>query len=125
MQHARRLVAEPLDVGHDRVDVLDLLGVGVGVVEAQVAQPAEVLCDAEVDGDRLRVADVKVAVRLRWEARLHTPAVRLRSVVARHGVTDEVGRGNGLCHGGKLAQATVGSGGCPGFRSSWRCRGPR
>ena len=99
MQHARRLVAEPLDVGHDRVDVLDLLGVGVGVVEAQVAQPAEVLCDAEVDGDRLRVADVEVAVRLRWEASLHTPAVRLLVVVARHGVTDEVGRGNGLCHG--------------------------
>ncbi len=105
VQHGSRLVPEPLDVRDDRVDVLDVLGVRVGVVETQVAQPAEVLGDAEVDRDGLRVADVEVAIGLRWEPRLHPTAVRPLLVVARHGVTDEVGRGNGLSHRGKTSAA--------------------
>ncbi len=105
MEHALRLVAEPLDVGHDRIDVLDLLGVGVGVVEAKVAHATEVARDAEDDGDRLRVADVQVAVGLRWEPCLHTPAVRLLLVVAHDSVTDGISCGNGFGHRGKLAQS--------------------
>ena len=60
--------AEPADVLLDRVDVLLLLLGRVGVVEAQVAMAAELLRDAEVERDRLRVADVEVAVRLGREA---------------------------------------------------------
>ena len=52
----------------DRVDVLLLLLDRVGVVEAQVAAPAELLRDPEVERDRLGVADVEVAVRLGREA---------------------------------------------------------
>ena len=60
--------AEPADV---RLDVLgELVGLlaGVRVVEAQVALAAELLRHAEVDADRLGVADVEVAVGLRREA---------------------------------------------------------
>ena len=38
---------------------------GVGVVEAQVAEAAEFLGEAEVEADGLGVADVQVAVGLR------------------------------------------------------------
>ena len=55
--------AEPADVGLDRVDVLLLLLDRVRVVEAEVAAAAELAGDAEVEADRLRVADVQVAVR--------------------------------------------------------------
>ncbi len=60
--------AQPADVGLDGVDVLLLLLDRVGVVEAQVAASAELPGDAEVEADRLGVADVEVAVGLRREA---------------------------------------------------------
>ena len=59
---------QPADVGHDRVDVLLLLLGRVRVVEPEVAGAAELAGDAEVEGDRLRVPDVEVAVRLGREA---------------------------------------------------------
>ena len=57
--------AKPLHIALDRVDVFLLFLGGVGVVEAQMAAAAELLRDAEVEADRLRVADVQIAVRLR------------------------------------------------------------
>ena len=71
--------AEPADVGLDRLDVLDVLVDRVRVVEAQVAGAAEVLRDAEVEADRLGVADVQVAVGLGRETRGDTAARACRS----------------------------------------------
>ena len=59
---------EPAHVRLDGVDVLLLFLRGVRVVEAQVAAAAELARNAEVEADRLRVADVQVAVRLGREA---------------------------------------------------------
>ena len=59
---------QPAHVRLDGVDVLLLLLDGVRVVEAQVAAAAELARDAEVEADRLGVADVQVAVRLGREA---------------------------------------------------------
>ena len=63
--------AEPAHVGLDRVDIFLLLLGRVGVVEAQAAMPAEFLRDAEIQADRLGVADMEIAVRLGREARDH------------------------------------------------------
>src|SRR5512146_1586531 len=62
------LEPEPADVPLDRVDVLLLLLLRVGVVEAEVAATPELLGDPEVEADRLGVTDVQVAVRLGREA---------------------------------------------------------
>src|SRR5581483_6600269 len=74
----------------------------VAVVEAQVALAAEVARDAEVEADRLRVADVRVAVGLRREPRHHARVATARQIRA-HDLADEVvGRGGGargLAHG--------------------------
>ena len=59
---------QPPDVGLDGIDVLLLFLAGVRVVEAQVAAAAELPSDAEVEADRLRVADMEVAVGLGGEA---------------------------------------------------------
>ncbi len=67
--------AEPADVLLNRVDVLDVFLRRVGVVEAQVAGPAELAGDAEVEADRLRVPDVQVAVRLGRKAGRDAAAV--------------------------------------------------
>ena len=69
------LVAKPLDVLFDGIDVLHVLLGGVGVVEAQVAHTAMLGGDAEVEADGLGVADVKVTVRLWGEAGLYPTAV--------------------------------------------------
>ena len=63
--------AEPAHVALDRVDVLLLLLGRIGVVEAQAAMAAELLRHAEIEADRLGVADMEVAVRLRRKARHH------------------------------------------------------
>jgi hypothetical protein len=84
------IVAQPADVGHDGLDVLDLLFDGVGVVEAQVALAAEVGRDAKVYGDGFGVADVQIAVRLRREAGVDAgipPGLEVFS----HGGADKVG----------------------------------
>ncbi len=57
--------AQPVDILLDGVHILGVLLGGVGVVHAQVAQAAEALGGAEVDGQRLAVADVQIAVGLR------------------------------------------------------------
>src|SRR5690606_20925461 len=41
----------------------------VGVVETQIANATEFLCQTEVQADRLGVADMQIAVRLRRETR--------------------------------------------------------
>jgi hypothetical protein len=67
-QAVRPVVAEPLNVGLDRVDELLLFFGRVRVVEAQVALAAVLQRGAEVEHDALGVADVQVAVRLGREA---------------------------------------------------------
>src|SRR5205085_714501 len=84
--------AEPAHRFLDRIDVLLLLLGGIGVVEAQMAAPAVLGGEAEVEADRLRVAEMQVAVRLGREAGddlLH-PA---RSEVRLDDLADEVARG--------------------------------
>ena len=97
--------AEPADVGHDAVDVLRLLGRRIRVVEAEMtAAVRDLLCEAEVEADGLRVADVEIAVRLGWKARddrrmlpgrdvvgddraneIQAPAADLSPGISRHG----------------------------------------
>ena len=64
--------------------------VGVGVVEAQVAVAAELPGHAEIERDRLGVADVEVAVGLGRKARDHLAAEAARPVVLENDVANEV-----------------------------------
>ena len=68
--------------------------------------PAELQRDAEVQADRLRVADVQVAVRLGREARVHAPAVLPGLQIVGDDGPDEVERpgrfGRGACAGPRL-----------------------
>ena len=84
------LEAEPAHVALDRLDVLHVLGQRVGVVEAQVAGTAVLAGDAEVEADRLGVADVQVAVGLRWKAGGHAAAVGAAREVVVDPRADEV-----------------------------------
>ena len=58
----------------DGIDVLHVFLCGVRVVHAQVTDAVKSLCGAEIDVDRLGVADVQVAVRLRRETGVHLHA---------------------------------------------------
>ncbi len=81
--------AEPAHVGLDGVDIFLLLLGRVGVVEAQIAMAGEFLGDAEIEADRLGVADMQVAVRLRrkpGDDRL----VPARGKIGAHDVADEI-----------------------------------
>src|SRR5271169_2100785 len=84
--------AEPTHVGLDGVDIFLLFLDRIGVIEAQMALAAELLGNAEVETDRLGMADVQIAVRLGREAgdnRLNLTSVE----IGRDNVADEVARG--------------------------------
>ena len=105
--------AQPADVLHDRVDVLDVFFAGVGVVEPQVAQAAELLGDAEVQADRLGVADVQIAVGLGRETGIHPPAVFAGAIVLLDDRADEVGGRGGIgCIHVNIRGMRNGLGGC-------------
>ena len=92
IEDARPLEPEPVYVRLDRLDVLDILFRRVRVIEPQVALALELLSDAEVQADRLGVADVEVAVRFRWEPRIDASSVLAGGPVFRDDFTDEIER---------------------------------
>jgi len=63
------IVSKPFDVGLNRIDELLLFPGRVGVIEPQMAAPAELLRDAEVEADGLGMPDMQVAVRFRRKPR--------------------------------------------------------
>ena len=65
----RPVETEPMHGIEDRIDVLLLLLLRIGVIEAHVARAAVVAREAEVQADRLGVAEMQVAVGLGREAR--------------------------------------------------------
>src|SRR5437879_815922 len=67
--------AEPLDVFLDRLDVFNVFFLWIRIVETQVRVAAKLVRQAEVDADRLGVADVKITIGLGREAGLHTSVV--------------------------------------------------
>ncbi len=85
----RVVVPEPLDVLGDGVRILGVFLAGVRVVHPQVADAVIFLRCVEVDVDRLRVADVQIAVRLRREPGLDV-VVRTGLEVRVNEVVDEV-----------------------------------
>ena len=85
--------AQPADVLHDRIDVLHFLLAGVGVVEPQVAQAAGILLgDAEIEADRLGVADVQIAVGLGREAGVDAALVLAAFEIVVDDLADKVPR---------------------------------
>ena len=90
--------AEPADVALDRFHELEVLGLGVRVVEAEVAAPAEPLGEAEVDADGLAVSEVGVAVGLGRPPR-DDLVVAAGIDVARDDLLEEVGGFGGRLHG--------------------------
>ncbi len=125
------LAAEPADVRLDRLDVLGLLGDGVRVVEAQVRPAAEGAGEAEVEEDRLRVADVEKPVRLRREAGHDLAAVLAGGEIGRDDVGEEIARrvGHlGRCWypsgGGAATSRTFGGGAGEGAASGVRSGAP-
>ncbi len=84
--------SEPAHVFHDRVDVLDVFLGRIGVVEAEMADAAVLLRQAEIQADALGVPDVQIPVRLGWEAGDDASVVLLRTKVVFDDVADEVRR---------------------------------
>ena len=84
--------AEPLDIPQDRIDILLVLLDGVGIVEADVADPAILLGDAEVHTYRLGVSDMEVAIRLRGKSRLDASVVESLPEVTLHDLLYKIER---------------------------------
>ena len=83
------VIAEPAHIGLNRIDVFLLFPGRIGVVEPQMAAPGKLLGDAEIERDRLGVADMQIAVRLRRKAR-HDPAVLVRVEIGLDDIADKV-----------------------------------
>ena len=94
------LEAEPMHRVLDGVDVFLLFLDRVRIVKAQMTAAAILLRQSKVQADRLGVAKMQVAVRLRRKARHHL-AILARTEVGLDDLADEVagGRKAGFVHG--------------------------
>ena len=92
VQDVWRLVAQPADVGQLGVDKLLLLFERVGVIEAQIAVAFVLRRHFKVQANRLRMSDMQITVRLRWEARLQPSVKAPVANVFRYRFTNEVAR---------------------------------
>ncbi len=68
----------------------------VRVVETKIAFAAKLRSQPEVEIDRLGVPDVQVSVRLRWKARLHSPAMFACLDVLDNDVANEIRSASGF-----------------------------
>ena len=82
--------SQPSNVALDLVDILLGFLDRVGVVEAQIAVPTELLRDTEIDADGLGMADMQPAVRLGWKTGDDRPAMLPGDEILRDDFTDEV-----------------------------------
>src|SRR6185503_2470971 len=117
VEHCGPVEAEPAHVLLNRIDVLDVLFGRVGVVEPQVAKAAKLARHAEIETDRLGVADVEISIWLRWKPRVHTTAMPPCALVLRDDFAHEIERsrwrrGSGV----KLHLAII----CVGVAPEWR-----
>jgi hypothetical protein len=110
--------AEPAHILLDRFDVLDVFFRRVGVVEAQMTRTAVFQRNAEVQADRLGMADVEIAVRFGRETRRHPTAVFVGGEVPGDDVADEVARraGRVLVHAHRVSASGTSSGRAGGGR---------
>ena len=99
-----------MDIVADRVDILDILFDGIGIVETEIAGSPEFLGNTEIHADGFGMAYVKVAVRFGRETRVEASAVFAGGKVVGHDLFNKVkatarffGCGGGiffLCHNG-------------------------
>jgi hypothetical protein len=84
----------------DGIDVLHVFFGRIRVVETEVAQTAEFLGDAEIEADRLRVADVQISIRLGGKPSVDPTAVAPLLQIVSNDLANEVLRTNGFdCRG--------------------------
>jgi hypothetical protein len=57
----------------------------------------------EIEADGFGMADVKIAIGLRWKAGHHTAAVSARSTIRCHDLTNEIGCTGSFRHGPSVA----------------------
>jgi len=69
-----RFETEPADVLKNAVRVRGVFGLWIGVVKAELAHTIKLIGKAEVDADGFGVADMQIAVGLRWKTRLDATA---------------------------------------------------
>jgi len=78
-----------MHIGHDRVDVLRFLFYGIRIVHADVTSAAKLVSNPKVEANRLRMADMQVAVWLRRKTRADL-LVFARAEVVRDDITDKI-----------------------------------
>ena len=82
---------QPSNIVLNGLDVLKIFGGWIGIVESQVADAARsIVCQAKVQADRFRVADMEIAVRFRWKTRNDSAAMFAGFVIGSHNAADKV-----------------------------------
>ena len=75
--YLRPVKTQPLHRVDDAVDVLKLFFFGIGVVKAQVADAAIFTRQPKIEANAFGMADMQIAIGLRWETQAHPGRVRL------------------------------------------------
>ena len=98
--------AQPAHVVLDGAHVFGVFARRVGVVQAQVADAAKLGGHAEIQADRLGMADMQVTVGFRRKAGLDGGMFARGKVIA-HDLADEVGTDRGVGAGGRVGHGVI------------------
>ena len=81
---------EPPDIFHNGIDVFHIFFHGIGIVEPKVANAVVLFGNAEIEANRLGMADVKIAVGFGWKAGLNAASVFTFLQIFFHNLFDEI-----------------------------------
>ena len=83
------IIAQPVDIFFDGVDIFDVFFDRVGIIEAQVALAAKGFGGAKIDADSLGVTDMQITIRFWWETGMHVVEAAGAQIFF-DGISDEV-----------------------------------
>ena len=82
---------QPMDIFFDGIDIFHVFFYRIGVIVAQVGQPAIIFSHAEVNAESFGMTNMQIAVGFRWKAGMHPPAKPASAIVFINNFTNEIG----------------------------------
>ena len=84
--------SQPAHVRFDGFHIFEIFLARIGIVETQVTEPAKFGGETEVETNGFRVADMKIAIGLRRESRVHPTLIFALFQIFRDDIADEMRR---------------------------------
>ena len=116
-------VNQPSGVSENRINIFDVFFNRIGIIHSDVAGPAKLMCESEIQADRFGMTDVEISVWLGRKTGVNLPVFTGLQIVGYH-IANEVGRGGGRIDVRLDHVESDSTEGCSSYKVSSMGRGP-